>query len=164
MNDVVFLDAGPLGIVTNPKKPRQTVTALQWAISLMAAGHRFIVPSIADYEVRRELERAGKAQGLLALDAWNGAYPDRYLPLTDSALRLASRLWAQARRAGTPTADVRELDCDVLIAAQALDYRQRHGLEVSEVRIATVNVGHLRQFVAADLWSDIHPSATCDTR
>ena len=149
----VVLDAGPLGLLTNPKRPPETVKALAWAVSMRRAGHRFIVPAIADYEVRRELERAGKTNGITALDAWNQAAPDRYLPLTDSALRLGARLWAQARKAGTATADPKELDGDVLIAAQALDM----GLPLSDFMIATVNVGHLALFVPADLWTNIMP-------
>jgi len=153
MSLTVFLDSGPLGILTNPKRPPETVNALLWAISMRRAGHRFIVPAIADYEVRRELERAGKTNGLAALDAWNNAVPDRYLPLSDSALRLGAKLWANARNAGTSPADPKELDGDVLIAAQALDMN----LPTSEFIIATVNVGHLSLFAPADLWTNIKP-------
>lgn len=153
MRRTVFLDTGPLGLLTNPKHPPETAAALNWAVEMMVAGHRFIVPAIADYEVRRELERAGKTNGLVALDAWNSAYPDRYLPLSDSALRLGAKLWAGARNAGTATADPKELDGDVLIAAQALDT----GLSPSEFIVATVNVGHLALFVPADLWANILP-------
>lgn len=153
MSLTVFLDAGPLSVLTNPKHPPETVAALNWAVNMMIAGHVFIVPAIADYEVRRELERAGKTNGITALDAWNSAYPDRYLPFSDSALRRGAQLWARARNAGTPTADPRELDADVLIAAQALDT----GLPIRDMIIATVNVGHLSLFVPADLWSNIVP-------
>ena len=52
-----------------------------------------------------------------------------------------------------PTADPKELDGDVLIAAQALDT----GLPTSAFIIATVNVGHLALFVPADLWRNIIP-------
>lgn len=103
--------------------------------------------------MRRELERAGRAAGLAALDAWNGAAPDRYLPLSDSALRLGARLWARARNSGTITADPKELDADVLIAAQALDV----GLSSVDFIVATTNVGHLALFVPANLWSNIAP-------
>lgn len=147
------MDSGPLSILTNPKYPPETIAALNWAVSMMVAGHRFIVPAIADYEVRRELERAGKINGLAALDAWNSAYPDRYLSLTDSALRLGAKLWASVRNAGTTTADPKDLDGDVLIAAQALDM----GLLRSDFIIATVNVGHLALFVPAALWVNITP-------
>ena len=153
MSLTVFLDTGPLGVLTNPKRPPETVAALNWAVKMMLAGHRLVAPAIADYEVRRELERAGKTSSLAALDAWNNSYPDRYLPLSDSALRLGSKLWARARNAGTATADPKELDGDVLIAAQALDT----GLPLSDIIIATGNVGHLSQFVPADLWTNIVP-------
>jgi len=56
----IFLDTGPLGIITNPKKPVVTVDALLWAATHIRAGNRIMVPSIADYEVRRELVRLGK--------------------------------------------------------------------------------------------------------
>jgi predicted nucleic acid-binding protein len=153
MSLTVFLDSGPLGLLTNPARPPETVNALIWAVAMRRAGHRFIVPAIADYEVRRELERSGKTKGLAALDAWNNAVSDRYLPLSDSALRLGSKLWASSRNAGTPTADPKELDGDVLIAAQMLDM----GLPTSAFIIATVNVGHLALFVPADLWTNIKP-------
>ena len=51
------------------------------------------------------------------------ATPDRYLPLTDDALRFGAELWAQSRRAGRPTADPTALDIDVLLSAQALRLR-----------------------------------------
>jgi predicted nucleic acid-binding protein len=153
MSLTIFLDSGPLVLLTNTNRTPDIVACLQWAVDMMAAGHRFVVPSIADYEVRRELQRAGKLGGLASLDAWNTAYPDRYLPLSDSALRLGSMLWAQARNAGTPTADPKELDGDVLISAQALDT----GLPKSDFIVATVNVGHMALFVPAKEWTSIFP-------
>ena len=112
-----------------------------------------MVPAIADYEVRRELERVGRRQGLAQLDVFNAARADRYLPLSDKALQLAAQLWAQARNAGVPTADPKELDCDVLIAAQALTL----GVPTADLVIATTNVGHLARFVPAALWANITP-------
>jgi len=153
MTHVIILDTGPLGLLTNPKKTPEPRAITQWALDLMAAGHRLIVPAIADYEVRRELERLGHRKGLAQLDAFNAARADRYLALTDSALQLAAKLWAQARNAGTPTADPKELDCDVLIAAQALTLN----IPSTDLVIATSNVGHLSRFVTADLWTNISP-------
>lgn len=40
MSLTVFLDASPLSILTNPKRPPETVDALNWAIGTMLAGHR----------------------------------------------------------------------------------------------------------------------------
>jgi len=150
---IIFLDSGPLALLTNSKTPPQTLAILTWASAMHQAGHRFIVPAIADYEVRRELERSGKTASLKVLDSWNNADPQRLIPLTDSALKLAAKLWAQARNVGKPTADPKELDGDVLIAAQVLDM----GFPLSEIVIATVNVSHISLFAPADEWQNVKP-------
>jgi predicted nucleic acid-binding protein len=149
---VVILDTAPLGLVTNPVRTPEVKAINLWVDGLLAAGLRVVVPAIADYEVRRELERAGKIRGLGRLDAFNAADPDRYLPLSDAALRLGAKLWAQARNAGTPTGDPRELDCDVLIAAQALTL----GVSSQHLVVATTNIGHFAQFLKADLWTNVN--------
>lgn len=154
MNRTIVLDAGPLGLLTQRKGVPPADACRGWLAACIERGARVIVPAIADYEVRRELERAEKTHGLVRLDAFNAAAPGRYVPLSDAALRLASRLWARARKAGTPTADLRELDCDVLIAAQALTLEAPAG----QVVVATANVGHLAQFVAAEAWTSIAAS------
>ncbi|HZO89832.1 MAG TPA: hypothetical protein VFB38_16000 [Chthonomonadaceae bacterium] len=66
---------------------------------------------------------------------------------------LAADLWAQARNQGIPTADARALDADVILVAQALTA----GLPASEIIVATSNIRHIGRFIAADLWSNIHP-------
>lgn len=157
MSRVIFFDAGPLGIITNPRLPSLalTISAIQWAIQLTHAGHRLIVPAVADFEVRRELLCAGKTQGIELLNACNMAQPDRYLPLTDSALKRAAELWSQAGNRGALPADPKELSCDVLIASQALDYQELFGLSTSDIIIATLNVGHISLFAPADIWTNI---------
>ncbi|HMD70857.1 MAG TPA: hypothetical protein VKF41_05910 [Bryobacteraceae bacterium] len=110
-----------------------------------------IVPAIVFYEVRRELLRANKAFSAARLEAFANAAPGRYLPLSDQALRPAAQLWAKSRQGGRPTADPKDLDIDVLIAAQILTF----GAEASSVVIATTNPKHLARFVSARLWSEI---------
>ncbi len=66
---VVLLDSGPLGLVTNPRLSPQGVACAEWLQSLMAERARVVVPEIADYEVRRELLRANKTEGVARLDA-----------------------------------------------------------------------------------------------
>ena len=58
----------------------------------------------------------------------------------------AAELWAEARRRGRPTADPQALDCDVILAAQAL---------AMDATVVTDNVGHLALFVEAKSWRDI---------
>ena len=63
MSRAIILDTGPLGLLTNPKQTPESRAITRWALDMMTAGHRLIVPAIADYEVRRELERAGRRAG-----------------------------------------------------------------------------------------------------
>ena len=81
-----------------------------------------MVPAVVYYEIKRELIRANKTVGIARLDAFVGAAPDRYVLLTDDALRFAAELWARSRQAGRPTADAMALDIDVLLASQALRF------------------------------------------
>ena len=146
---VVVLDTGPLGLVSNPKPSPQNLACAAWLQRLLESGVRVILPEIADYEVRRELLRANKQPGLMLLDTL--AETLDYLPLTTAAMRQAARLWASARQSGQPTASDNTIDGDVILAAQA------QSLDVSDLVIATTNVGHLSRFVPAQLWTEIEP-------
>jgi predicted nucleic acid-binding protein len=97
------------------------------------------------------LLRAGKAAGLAELDRLTGVF--RYLPLTTVAMRRAAELWADARRRGQPTGDPKKLDIDVILAAQALTL----AAPPSDIIVATANVAHLSRFIAANLWTNLHP-------
>jgi hypothetical protein len=61
----------------------------------------------------------------------------------------AAQLWAQARQQGQPTAGDKTIDGDMILVAQAMT------LGVSDVVIATTNVGHLSRFMTAELWQSI---------
>lgn len=143
----VLLDAGPLGLVTNPRRSPESTACAAWLQRLLARRDRVLVPEIADYEVRRELLRANKTQGLQRLDAIGRLL--EYLPLTTTAMRQAAVFWSQARQQGHQTAGDKALDGDVILAAQAVT---SGGLGVV---IATTNVGHLSRFSPAALWTDI---------
>ena len=45
-----------------------TIPKPQWLTSLPLKGYQIVLPEIADYEVRRELIRAGKKAGIKRLD------------------------------------------------------------------------------------------------
>ncbi len=60
MNEIVLLDASPLGMISNPSATSANLECYNWIESLLMSGYRVIVPEIADYEVRRELLRGGK--------------------------------------------------------------------------------------------------------
>lgn len=149
MSPVVLLDAGPLGLVTNPKYSPPSLACTQWLTSLVDKKIRVIVPEIADYEVRRELLRAKKTTGIERLDEL--AKFLEYLPISTPAMRQAASFWSMARQRGEPTADNRMIDGDMILAGQAM------ALGVSDPVIATTNVRHLARFVRAELWPDIRP-------
>ncbi len=116
MARTVLLDTGPLGLVTHPRA-ESNQEAAAWLRALLSAGVPVLVPEISDYEVRRELLRAGKSRGLSRLDQF--ARDLGYLPITTEVMRLAASFWADARKQGQPTASDESLDADVILAAQA---------------------------------------------
>jgi predicted nucleic acid-binding protein len=152
VSHIIFLDSGPLGLITHPQYgSAEVVEVTDWISNSILAGSRVIVPAIVYYELKRELLRARKTVGLSRLDAFVNAAPDRYLPLSDEALRLAADLWAKSRQLGRLTAAPQSLDIDVIIAAQAISAAKVS----SEFVVATTNPKHLSQFVAAKHWNEI---------
>jgi predicted nucleic acid-binding protein len=132
VSQVVFLDSGPLGLLTHPQRTEEVIAVADWLSRWLLGGNQVVVPAIVYYELKRELLRAKKAFGIGRLDSFINATPGRYLALTDEALKLAAELWARSRQDGRPTADSKALDIDVLIAAQALSFHE-------EVIIAPAN-------------------------
>jgi predicted nucleic acid-binding protein len=151
VSEFLFLDSGPLGLLTHPQRSAEVVAVAEWLSRCLLGGSRVIVPAIVYYELKRELLRAKKSFGIARLDAFISATPGRYLPLSDEALRLAADLWAKARQGGQPTADPNALDIDVIIAAQALSFEPAP----ADVMVATTNPKHLSQFVSAKYWKEI---------
>lgn len=147
MSRAILLDAGPLGLITHPHQSPQSRLCGQWLQGLVAQGTRVLVPEIADYEVRRELLRANKTQGLARLDAL--VHLLEYLPLTTAAMRQAASFWAVARQQGQPTAGDKTIDGDMILVGQAF------ALGAPDFVIATTNVGHLSRFAPADVWTNI---------
>ena len=146
MADVVLLDAGPLGMVAHPR-PAEEILA--WLARLLAANVEVLVPEIADYEVRRELLRAGLVKSIRRLDQLKSTLG--FLAITSDAMVKAAEFWAEARRRGRPTAHEKTLDADAILAGQAAT------LSGKEVVVATANPRHLARFVAADHWTKIRP-------
>ena len=147
----ILLDSSPLGLLSKPIRSDEVTKITDWSKSCLAAGYKLYVPEVIDYELRRELVRAGKTAGVAELD--NLGKVLHFLPITTATMRRAAELWADARRHGLPTGDPKKLDIDVILAAQALTL----AAPLPEIVVATANVGHLSRFVAADLWTNINP-------
>jgi len=146
----VFLDTSVLGYVTHPRPGDEGKACKQWLARLLRAGVHICVPEICDYELRREYEHLNATRALANLDALSRNVS--YIAIDTPAMRRAAELWGEARRAGQPTADPKDLDGDVIACAQAM-------LEAGEDEFvfATTNIGHLSRFVAANAWRDITP-------
>jgi predicted nucleic acid-binding protein len=139
-----MLDSGPLGLIAH-HRPRPDIT--RWVNSLLAASIPVYIPEICDYEIRRNLISKNLRASLAVLDELPKQLT--YRPITTAVIRHAAQLWADARRRGTPTADPKELDADVILAAQALE---------ADAIIVTDNVAHIAQFVLTATWQSVQPT------
>jgi predicted nucleic acid-binding protein len=92
----VALDSSPLGLVTQKTGKSPVGDACRaWMENLLVQGVRVYVPEVADYEVRRELVRAGKINSVRELDRLKSAL--NFLPISSAAMLLAADLWATSR-------------------------------------------------------------------
>jgi predicted nucleic acid-binding protein len=144
--DLYILDSGPLGLVTNPQSSADGLRCNAWLFDTLATGARVVMADISDFEIRRELIRAGKARGLARLD--HLAAKLGVLPIDRDVWHRAAALWAQARKQGKPTAAPAALDGDVILAAVA----QLAAEDGTTVIVVTDNNGHLGQYVDARDW------------
>ena len=146
------IDSCVLGIACHEQhKEHQALMA--WLTAHMAdPGSEVFLPSVSDYELRRELRlhvlrgKAGHAKGLGRLDSIGAA--TKFVTLTDAVLKRAADLWAQARKAGKPTADPKALDADCMIAAQALNVG---------AAVVTDNAKHLSRYCMVINWRTTPP-------
>jgi predicted nucleic acid-binding protein len=145
---IVLLDAGPLGMITNPKSAPENEECKDWVAAAVGKGIEVIIPEIADYEVRRELLRADKFRGLERLDALKRIL--EYAPITTPVMLKAAEFWAAARKMGRQSASDASLDAGMILAAQAAVLGRD-----AEAVIATTNVRHLAVYSVARLWREI---------
>lgn len=143
---LIVLDSGPLGRLCNPSGSKPAHDAEVWARSHLERGHQLVVPEISDYEVRRELVRAGLGNAVRRLDELGAGLGS--VAVTSAMWRRAAGLWADARTRGRATAPDHALDGDVLLAAQALEL----ATENDNVVVATTNTKHLDRYVSAVRW------------
>jgi len=75
-------------LLSDPKVSAEAIAITNWASQCLTAGHRLYIAEIIDYELRRELLRAGKTRSVARLDALKTTL--RYLPLDPATMLLAA--------------------------------------------------------------------------
>jgi predicted nucleic acid-binding protein len=127
--------------------PRASKEIVEWLARLVSSKVEVLIPEVADYEVRRELMRVGRAKSIGRLDLLRTSLG--FVPITSDAMLRAAAFWADARRRGTPTASDHSLDADAILAGQAAT------LDRGRVVVASSNRRHISRFVSAQRWQDI---------
>lgn len=153
MSHIIVLDSGPLGALTNTLATPHSNAVKAWVTARAADGDTIVIPDIADYEVRRELIRAGLTLSIEKLDLLRELM--RIVPINSTQMREAATLWGQARNQGKPAAVDHAMDGDMILVAQARAAEHLFPYLGNSVIIATTNPKHLDTFVDARLWSDI---------
>jgi len=152
---IVLLDTSILGLVASPSQKGEAKLCKRWLYQLLARSAYVVTSDLCDYEVRRGLLLASlrhpSVEGLNNLNELSNILD--FLPLTPSVMKCAAQLWAESRYLGQPTADEKNIDGDVIIAAQwqllKEEYRGQY------IVIATTNVKHLQRFAEAKTWQEI---------
>lgn len=136
MRQVVLLDANPLSQVTHPKiKPQ----VRNWMQFLRDNNIALKAPEISAYEIRRELVRQSNNQSLERLNLFLSY---SLIPVDSETFIQAANFWAEVRNQGRPTADDKSLDCDAILAAQALQQFKYY----DKVTVITTNIKHIERF------------------
>ena len=160
MRPIALLDTGTIGILSSASAGEEARRCTEWLAHIRRAGVEVKVPLICYYEIRREMIRlvGDASRSVVVRSRWEDAliwFDDFSARLGIAGIdvkvmRIASDLWAEARRRGLPTAARHSLDADVILAAIA----RRASRGGRDVRVVTTNVGHLAHYVPACRWDN----------
>lgn len=160
MRPIALIDTGVVGLLSVPSAGVAYRGCASWLARARREGIEVKVPLICYYEARREMARLAGDTRLDKVErerweetlVWLDDFSSRLgiAGIDVKVMRLATDIWAEARRRGAPTAARHSLDADVILAAIAR-WAARGG---RDVRIVTTNVGHLSRFVPACRWED----------
>ncbi len=137
MKRVAFLDSGPLGRVVNPRSLPEIKLWIQFVKQNKIA---LRVAEVTDYELRRNLVLEGLQKSINNLNKYKQT--QRFIPITSEAMLEACELWAWSRKRGIATTDIKNIDADVILVAQAIS--QKDNFE--EIIIVTENPKHISRF------------------
>lgn len=155
---IVILDSGVLSLLASPnqdvsnQEENEVYKCNEWFYILLSKGVYIVTSDISDYEIRREFIRI-KSEGIEILDELRSIID--FLPLTPEVMKKAAEFWADTRQNHIKTADDKNIDADMIIAAQwnilSDEFPGR------SVIIATKNLRHLQIFAKdnAQEWMNI---------
>lgn len=151
MARVILIDSGPLGLACSRSGIPLVDQCRNWLALLEVAGADILIPSICDFEVRRELMRIRASAKIRNLDVLRSQFS--YLGVSRAAWDRAASFWSLVRQTGQPTSGQEDLDVDAVIAGLAATI----GQPGDTVIIATTNVRHFARFPGIDvrLWQTI---------
>jgi predicted nucleic acid-binding protein len=137
MKSVAFLDSGVLGeILKSPPNP----DTLKWLNFVKNQKISLRVAEIIDYELRRNLILEGLQKSINKLNQFK--QKKQFIFITSESLLEASEIWAKLRVDAKATADIKNIDVDVILAAQA--FSQKPNFE--EIIIVTTNASDISRF------------------
>jgi len=152
---IVFIDSGVLGLLSSPNEKLEVKQCQEWLYSLLSKGVYLISSDLCGYEVRRSFLlnsiRGASNQSIDNLNNLDNLI--NFLPLTKSVTQQAAQLWAISRFQGIPTANPKNIDVDVIIAAQCQLMQAEN--PARNLVVATTNVKHLSRFINAQKWFEI---------
>jgi predicted nucleic acid-binding protein len=137
MKRVAFLDSGVLGEVINPRKNPDTS---RWLEFVKKQKITLRVAAIIDYELRRNLILAGLQKSINNLNQFKQR--QQFISITSESLLEASEIWAKLRGEAKATADIKNIDVDVILAAQAFSLKN----DFEEIIIVTTNASDISRF------------------
>ena len=152
---IVFLDTGILSQLSSINETQEFQECQDWLYGLLARSAYVVSSDICDYEVRRGLLLTSitktKRQGINILDSLHQIID--FLPVSQEVLQKAAQLWAETRSKGQPTAEIKNIDVDVIIGATCQLLQGEYPGQF--LVVATTNVKHISRFTTAKNWQDI---------
>ncbi|MBD2776196.1 hypothetical protein [Iningainema tapete] len=143
MRRIVLPDSGPLGEII---KPKQSLNVKNWR-NISKEKIQIKVVEIIDYEIRRELTLGILQGNSISQDAVYNLNKFRqrkqFIPLeSNTDLDLTCELWADLRFKSQGTSNLKNIDIDAILVAQALSQKEYF----DEVIIVTANVSDICRF------------------
>ncbi|GBF79728.1 PIN domain-containing protein [Aphanothece sacrum] len=153
---IIFLDTSILGKLSNPNPNPDAIQCQIWFERLLARGVYFASSELCFYELKRSLilsvKRGNSSEGLKKAN--NLRQFINVLQIDEDVADLAAEIWSISRLQGTPTADEKLLDIDIIIAAHWQLLTEK--FPGRYVVVSTTNVKHLRLFTEAEEWQNIY--------